>query len=351
MTDSQKIYGLGIAGCGSISDTHAEAIQQTNRGKLVTVHSRSKPNRERVSRKLNVEGYSDYQEFLSQSDLDIVVICTPSGNHLEYGMAAAEAGKHVIVEKPIEINIARGRKLINYCRNHNVKLAVIYQNRFFDQVVKMKECIESGDIGSVFMASGSVKWYRDQEYYSGSPWRGTLDLDGGGALINQSIHTIDLLQWLNGGVKSVQGFKGTYTHPGIEGEDNAVAALKFNNGSIGVFEASTSVNPPQQRKIEIHGAKGSAILEGNIFQLKKDGKTENPAEVKDSGGASSPLAGMTFENHKQQYDRILEAIQNDQTPPVSGEESLQSLAVVEAIYRSATEGRPVDIEELITVQD
>ncbi|MEX0648261.1 MAG: Gfo/Idh/MocA family oxidoreductase [Balneolaceae bacterium] len=351
MINSQKAFGIGIAGCGSISDTHAEAILQTKRGKLVSVFSRSAPNRERLTGNYDLTGFSDYSEFLSQPDLHIVVICTPSGNHLEYGMAAAEAGKHVVVEKPIEINTERGGKLITHCKKHNVKLAVIYQNRFFEQVVRMKKSIDNGEIGSVFMASGSVKWYRDQEYYSGSPWRGTLDLDGGGALINQSIHTIDLLQWFNGGVKSVLGFKGTYTHDGIEGEDNAVAALKFNNGAIGVFEASTSINPPQQRTIEIHGEIGTALLDGDIFRVQKagNGNEDEMAREKDSAGASSPLAGMTYENHKQQYDRILEAIQNDYTPPVSGEESLQSLAVVEAIYRSAKEGRQVDIEELLTV--
>lgn len=343
MSDSQQTLGIGIVGCGSVSDTHAEAIRHTKHGKLISVYSRSQSNINRLKEKVVVKGFTDYDEFLAQPDLDIVVICTPSGSHLEYGMAAAEAGIHLVVEKPIEVNVSRGRKLISHCTKKGVKLAVIYQNRFFDPVIRMKKAIDSGEIGKVFMASGYVKWFRDQDYYSGSNWRGTLDLDGGGALINQSIHTVDLLQWLAGGVETAQGVKGTFTHSGIEGEDNAVAVLKFRNGAIGVFEASTSITPPQPRKIEIHGDKGTAVLNGDDFQVKRTGDEIKPEEKSESAGASSPFAGMDFENHKNQYDQILEAILNDQSPPVSGEESLQSLAIVEAIYRSSESGKVVEI--------
>lgn len=348
MAQAEQRFGVGIVGCGSISDTHAEAIRHTSQATLMAVQSRSRSNLDRFSRKFDVEVFTEYEEFLSQPGLDIVVICTPTGTHLEYGMAAAEAGKHLVVEKPIEINVARGHELIRCCRENGVKLAVIYQSRFLDDVIKMKKILDSGEIGPVFMAAGRVKWFRDQEYYSGSGWRGTLNLDGGGAVINQSVHTIDLLQWFMGGVESVQGLKGTFTHEGIEAEDNAVAILKYRNGAIGVFEASTSIQPPQERMVEINGRNGTVLLKGDAMQLKVSGGIDSAEQPAASVGAESPLAGMTYANHKNQYDRILDAIRNDGIPPVCGGESLQSLAVVEAIYRSSEEGRIVRIDELLS---
>lgn len=347
MAQTNQTFGIGIVGCGSISDTHAEAIRHSTHGTLVSAFSRTKSNLDRFKKKFNIKGFSDYDQFLSWKNLDIVVICTPSGTHFDYGKLAAEAGKHVIVEKPIEINVNRGRKLIHSCKDNNVKLAVIYQNRFLDGVVKMKEVLDNEAIGPVFMASGAVKWYRDQDYYSGSSWRGTLDMDGGGAVINQSVHTVDLLQWLNGGVESVQGLKGTFTHEGIEAEDNAVAIFKYRNGAMGVFEASTSIQPPQERKVELHGEFGTAILKGDAFQLKLPGETESAEQARKSVGADSPLAGMTYANHKRQYELILDAILRNGNPPVDGDESLQSLAVVEALYKSASEKRKVRLDELL----
>jgi UDP-N-acetyl-2-amino-2-deoxyglucuronate dehydrogenase len=346
MTD-QQTYGMGVVGCGSISDTHADAIQHTSKGKLVSAYSRTGTNRDRFCLKYNVAGFDDYSAFLQQSDLDIVVICTPTGTHLDYGVAAAKAGKHVVVEKPVETTVNRGRELIESCADNDVKLAVIYQNRFLDEILDMKQFLENGGLGDIFMAKGSVMWYRDQEYYSGSNWRGTFTYDGGGAVINQSIHTIDLLQWLMGGVQSVQGVKGTYTHD-IEAEDNAVAVFRYKNGAIGTFEASTSINPPNERRIEIYGTNGTAILEGDRFTVKRAGEKEKSSGSEASAGASSPLAGLGFENHKKQYDNILSAIRAGNDPPVSGKESLQSLAVVEAIYLSAEKGEPVHIDSLLS---
>jgi UDP-N-acetyl-2-amino-2-deoxyglucuronate dehydrogenase len=343
----QDKFGIGIVGCGSISDTHADSIHHSLHGKLVSAYSRTGKNRDRFCLKYGVAGYDDYSAFLQQDELDIVVICTPTGTHLDYGVAAAKAGKHVVIEKPVEINVARGRELIKNCEEHDVKLAVIYQNRFLDQVIEMKQFLENGELGDLFMAKGSVLWYRDQEYYAGSNWRGTFTFDGGGAVINQSIHTIDLLQWLMGGVQSVQGAKGTYTHD-IEAEDNAVAVFRYKNGAIGTFEASTSINPPKERKIEIYGTNGTAILEGDRFVIKRSGDEERSTGSEKSAGASSPLAGLGFENHKKQYDNILKAIQDGEAPPVTGQESLQSLAVVEAIYLSAEKGEPVKIDTILT---
>lgn len=344
---SQK-FGLGIVGCGNISDMHAQAIINSERGTLVSAHSRTESRLKAFCDEYDISGSTLFDEFLENPDLDVVSICTPSGTHLDYGILAAEAGKHVIVEKPIEVTVERGRALINACKENGVQLAVIYQNRFIDDVVNMKQTLEGGEIGKPVLASASVRWFRSQEYYSESDWRGTFALDGGGVVINQSIHTIDLLQWFIGDVESVSALKGTFTHNGIEAEDTAVACLKFKNGTIGVFEGSTSVTPAQKRRIEVNGATGTALLEGDRFQKKiADNQPEEPEDSGEAAGADSPLGGMDIINHLRQFDQILDAFAGNEDPIVSGEESLKSLAIVEALYTAAEEDRVVFIDEIL----
>ncbi len=341
----QQSYGIGIVGCGTISGTHAEAVKNLDHATLIAAYSRSQERADAFCKRYGGTGFSDYEAFLSHPGLDIVVICTPTGTHLNYGEQAARAGKHLIVEKPIEVTRERGRMLIESCRQNNVQLAVIYQNRFIEGVIRMKQAIDSGKLGKLFMADASVKWFRDQDYYDKGGWRGTLALDGGGAVINQAIHTLDLMIWLCGEPESLHAFTGTFTHDGIEGEDNAVATLRFKNGAIGLFSASTSVVPPQDRKIEIHGTRGTAVLAGHMFRLETE-ETNPPGMSAGKGaGSSSPLAGMTAANHTRQYRQILNAFREHREPVVSGEESLKSLAVVEALYASAKTQKVVYIDE------
>jgi len=341
-------FGLGIVGCGNISDMHAQAIINSERGTLVSAHSRTRSRLDNFCKTYDISGSTSYVEFLKNPDLDAISICTPSGTHLDYGIQAAGAGKHVIVEKPIEVTVKRGRALINSCRENGVQLAVIYQNRFIDDVLKMKQVLDGEKIGKPILASASVRWYRSQEYYSDSSWRGTFALDGGGVVINQSIHTIDLLQWFMGDVESVSALKGTFTHDGIEAEDAAVACLKFKNSAIGVFEGSTSVVPAQKRRIEVNGSTGTALLEGDRFQIKSsDDPLKSPGEREEAAGAASPLGGMDVINHKRQFEQIFEAFAENREPVVSGEESLKSLAIVEALYTSANEKRVVTIDEIL----
>ena len=197
-----------------------------------------------------------------------------------------------------------------------------------------------------------MKWFRTQDYYDSGVWRGTLELDGGGALINQSIHTIDLLQWMMGGVESIYGQIGTFTHENLEGEDNAVATLRFKSGAIGVIEGSTSVQPSRPRRIELHGEKGSAIIDDDDVEIQLAG--DNTEKEKDSGeakktgaGSSSPLAGFSIDPHKDQFDAIAGAIEKDGEPPISGEESLKALAIVLAIYESSKTNMPVNLEDFM----
>lgn len=334
---SNKKFGVGIVGCGNISGVHAEAIQQSQDGELTAAFSRNSEKCERFSSEYGITAYSDYEAFLKHPGLDVVAICTPNATHLTYGEPAALSGKHVIVEKPIDITVERGRRLMDVCSRQGVKLAVIYQNRFIDTVRWMKQVIEQGELGKIFMVEASVNWFRDQEYYDSIPWRGEYESDGGGTVINQAIHTVDLLLWFLGDIDSLHAFKGTFTHENISVEDNAVAAFRFKSGVIGVFTSSTSVVPPQERKIAVYGSRGTALLEGDSFYHLKSGEDIDRKQggAKKSGGAASPLDGFTPENHRKQYDQILDAVRNDGIPVVSGEESLKSLEFVEALYKSS----------------
>ena len=336
---------IGIVGIGNIAGIHAQAINESENCRLVSVFSRNKENVSSFSEKYNITGYTNWEEFISQPGLDAVAICTPNGTHLDYGKKAAGAKKHVIVEKPIEVTIERAKELVAVCKKNNVQLAVIYQNRFVEKMGGLKQLITENKLGRLIMGDAYVKWFRSQEYYDSGAWRGTITLDGGGVLINQAIHTIDLLQWFMGDAETVFGQMGTFSHK-LEGEDNAVGTLRFKNGAIGVVQASTSVRPAQARRLEIHGEKGSIIIDGDEVNVFIEGKSEeydNTDKNSSATGASSPFASFKTEPHKKQFEAIARAIINGEQPPVSGTESIKSLAIVLALYQSAKTNRVVNI--------
>jgi predicted dehydrogenase len=352
-THSKTPIGIGIVGCGTISEVHAQVISQLSDAKLISAYSRTPLRLEAFTNRFDIKGYADYNFFLADKKLDAVVICTPNGTHLDYGIQAANAGKHLIVEKPLEITTKRAQELINHCHRNDVQLAVIYQNRFHEAAVSMKYAIDTGQIGKIVMARASIKWYRDDAYYKKAPWRGTLELDGGGALINQGIHTVDLLCWMAGPVSSIQAYKATLTHEGITGEDTLSAALLFKNGALGVLEASTSIVPAQNRVIEVNGTKGTVLLDGEEFRLYDSSgqlHTKSTSVKKKqhiSAGSAGAMAGFSNGLHLAQYQSILEHFEKGTDPVVSGKDSLLSLAVVEAAYYSAKHGNSVSIADFV----
>jgi len=338
---AQKL-GFGIIGIGNISEFHAKCIQQIERCELIAVCSRSE---EKAAKEYNVPFYTNFIELINRDDINVVSICTPSGMHLEPALAAAQAGKHVIVEKPIEITLERADQIINTCKKSNVKLAVIFQNRFGEAVQRLRKAVQEGQVGKLILGDAYIKWHRTQEYYDSGGWRGTLKGDGGGALINQSIHTIDLLQWIMGPVKSVYGKVGTLTHR-IEGEDLGLALLTFENGAMGMIEGSTSIYPGFHERLEIHGEKGTVVLESGRIKTwkiegKEDGK-EKKSENAKTGGASDPMA-ISIEGHLAQYRDYIDAIYEDREPLVNGIEGRKALEIVLAIYRSSREGKPIHL--------
>jgi len=340
-------YGFGIVGLGLIADFHAKAIQAISGGRssLVACCSRSAEKAQVFSKKYGCTGYTDIFKFLAHPGLDIVSLCTPSGAHLEPSLAAAKVGKHVIVEKPLEITPERCDKIIASCEKAKVSLAGVFQSRFSEVAGIVKKAVDQGRFGVLVLGDAYVKWFRSQEYYDGG-WHGTQSLDGGGALINQSIHAIDLLQWFMGPVESVQAFTGTIGHKRIEVEDNAVAALRFRNGAFGVIEGSTSVYPGFLKRIEISGTKGSVILEEETLKawdfaegLPEDEKIREKfgAAAETGGGAADPAA-ISFEGHRRQFEEFITSLEQGRSPLVDGREAKKAVQIIQAIYTSAKKG-------------
>jgi UDP-N-acetyl-2-amino-2-deoxyglucuronate dehydrogenase len=344
--------GFGIVGCGMIAAFHARAINDL-RGAMTVALFTSNPENGRKIAEL-VGGcaiYSDYDKFLKHPGLDIVNICTPSGAHLEPAVAAAAAGKHVVVEKPLEITLARCDKLIAACRKHGVKLCTIFPSRFSPANQTLKQAIDDGRFGKLTLGDSYVKWWRTQQYYDGGGWRGTWKLDGGGAYMNQAIHNVDLLQWFMGDIVEVTGFTGTLAHERIEVEDTGVAAVRFQNGALGVIEATTSAFPGLLKKTEIHGTAGSVIVEQDDILLWTFGKQTKKDEairqkfarrVGGGGGASDPKA-ISHHGHYEQLKDFVKAVRTGTSPLVDGEEGRKSVEIILAIYQAAKTGRAVKL--------
>ena len=300
-----KTYGFGIIGCGMISDFHSAAISDIKNGKLVAVSSRKAENSQRLVDRYSIQAYSDYNEMLNRDDIDIVCVCTPSGAHMEPAVAAAEAGKHVIIEKPLEITLERCDDIIESCEKANVRLCAIFNSRFSDASQLVKDTVSSGRLGQLTLGDAYVKWYRSQDYYDSGDWRGTMELDGGGALMNQSIHAIDFLQYVMGPVESIQAFTDTLAHKRIDVEDVAVAALRFKNGALGVVEGTTAVYPGSLKKFEFSGTKGTIVLEEeDIITWEFEEEEPEDAEIKQqftekkSGGHTEKIQVWLCEYHR-----------------------------------------------------
>jgi UDP-N-acetyl-2-amino-2-deoxyglucuronate dehydrogenase len=337
-----KPVGFAVAGAGMVAGVHIAALRAIPGADVVGAWSRSEAHTRSFAGEHGVKGYRSYEELLLDTAVQAVAICLPGAYHAEYGIKAADAGKHVIVEKPIDITLSRARDLIQGCRAKRVKLSVIFQNRFTPAAQRVRNALGQGLLGELILGDAYVKWYRTPQYYTGNAWRGKKAVEGGGALINQAIHTIDLLQWLMGGIRSLTGFVRTSTHA-IESEDLGVAAVEYLNGALGVIEGSTAIQPGFKERIEIHGRKGSVTLEGgNIREWKVDGCNE--ADYVDArtityGATNSPAISPV--NHQAQYEEIVRAILEDRDPPIPGEEGIKALEIVLGVYESNRTGHKV----------
>lgn len=341
--------GFGIVGLGMIAEFHARAIAEVSGARLVGVVTRDVEKGKTFAQKHAAPVLcSTVEELVARADVHVVCITTPSGAHLEPALTAIRAGKHVVIEKPIEITLERADELLNAAAAQGVRLAPIFQARFGEGARTVKAAIDAGRLGRLVLASAYVKWYRGPEYYTG--WKGTLKLDGGGALINQSIHAVDLLQWFAGMPAEVFCWKNRCVHHGIEAEDTVAAALRYPNGGFGTIEASTAVWPGWQRRLEICGERGSIMLEDDRitrweFRDKADGD-EGILAGKDSAalgsGASAPNA-IGYLGHQRQLQDFVDAIRDHRAPVIDGSEGRKAVALVRALYASADLGHAVKL--------
>jgi predicted dehydrogenase len=335
----EKTYGIALIGAGTIARVHAKAIAEIDNARLVGVYDTVEPASRALAAELGgLDWTGDLDELLARDDLDVVSICTPSGTHADLAIRAARAGKHLIVEKPLDISLAQADRMIAAAEKNGVKLTGIFPYRFRLGACKAKEAIDRGRLGQLVLADAYVKWYRSQDYYQG--WHGTWALDGGGALINQAIHNIDLLQWLAGPVDTVYGHVATLGHE-METEDTASAVLRFAGGAIGVIQGATSCWPGDPARAEIHGTRGTIVLEEGRISVWKlaDGTPEEEMTMVtlegQEGHTFDDPAAIAHTGHRLQIEDMLQAIEQDRAPRVSGVEARKAIEVIRAIYLSA----------------
>jgi predicted dehydrogenase len=343
-------HGFGLVGCGMIAEFHTRAIAEIPGSKVVAVYD-TVPDRARKIAELAGEGctiYDDLGAMLAHPGLDVVSVCTPSGAHRDPAVQAALAGKHVVVEKPMEITVPRCDAILEACDRTGVRLCAIFPSRFSKANLALKRAIDAGRFGRLTLGDTYVKWWRTQEYYDSGGWRGTWELDGGGALMNQAIHNVDLLQWLMGDVEGVQAQAATLCHERIEVEDTAVAILRFKSGALGVIEAATSCYPGLLKRTEIHGSDGSARVEQDDITLWSF-RHEEPGDAAlrsagnvNTGGAADPR-DISHAGHREQLADFLQAIDTGGQPRVDGREGRKAVEIIRAIYRSARTGQPVPL--------
>ena len=327
---------VGILGGGNISDTHARAACETPGVQVVAFWGRDSDKTARLAGRYGGQAYRELDGFLAHRPMDAVIVGTPSGLHAEHARAAARHGLHVLVEKPLDVTTERIDALLAECERAGVKLGVIFQDRTAPHLVWLKRLIAAGALGTPIMASARVKWHRPREYYADSTWRGTWTLDGGGALMNQGIHSVDLLLWLLGEVERVYAATRTALHS-IEVEDTAVACLEFAGGAIGTLEAATSAFPGMPRRVELTGSEGTIVVEHDrVVSVQVRAPPEPPPQ---SDGSANPSATSPVVSDIRGHARVLEdfvsAIRTGATPLCDGHEGRRSVELVEALYRSA----------------
>lgn len=343
--------GIGIVGCGMIANFHARAIADAQGADLVACTDFKPELATAFAEKNGCRAYPTLDDMLADPDVSAVTICSPSGAHLDPAVAAAKAGKHLVVEKPLEVTTEKCDQIIAACEQAGVKLAVTFQSRFHESSQLIKKAVDEGRFGRVTMGDAYVKWYRSQEYYDSGAWRGTWALDGGGALMNQAIHSVDLLLWLMGDVVEISAMTATMTHERIEVEDVAVANLKFASGALGVIEATTTAYPGALKRIEVCGNKGTAVLqEEDLHTWQFEDETDEDEQIRqsmvgktDTGGGASDPAAIGHHGHTMVFEDFIRAINEDGTPRTDGPEGRRSVEVICAIYEVAKTGQIVKL--------
>ncbi len=350
----ERQFGFGIIGAGTISDIHARAIQSIANARLYGVYSINKNKSEAFARKNNCTAYETLEEMLRLPEIDIVCICTPSGIHLDPALKCIEAGKHCLIEKPLEITLEKCNRIIEAAYKAGVTTGVVFPSRFYEAAKQLKKAIDEKRFGDLVLGDAYVKWNRSAAYYKSSAWRGTWNFDGGGALMNQGIHSVDLLQWFMGPVESVQSVTANIRHKEIEVEDTLVSTLKFANGALGTLVCSTAVFPGALKRIEIMGTTGTAILEeSKLIKWQFEQKAGEDAIIINAisgdevlqGGVANP-ADISFRGHQIQIEDMMDALVQKKKPMIDAIEGRKAVEIVLAIYESARTGRMINLPKI-----
>lgn len=332
MTDNKKTR-FAIVGCGAISSAHFTGVERAEEAELTAICDADPIRAEQFAQRYRVRKYTDYAKLLEDPDIDVVCLATPSGMHPEQTIMAAQAGKHIVCEKPIAIRLEHVEQMIAACAEAGVQLATVFPRRVSPAAVFVKRLLDEGKLGRLSLCSGYVKFYRSQAYYDSAGWRGTWAMDGGGAMMNQGIHTIDLLQWLAGPVRSLVGYARPVLRQ-IEVEDTAVISLQFRSGALGSIEATTTAHRQPDHRILIHGDRGTVELTGDeVTTLAIDG--EQP---------ELPLFApfqVVPDGHAVLIRDMAQAIRDGRRPMITGEDGRHALEIILGTYESHRSGLPV----------
>lgn len=330
---------VGFLGAGNITETHMKAAASIDELELVAVGGQNPQRVKDLAREFGCAGYTSEARFWDHLPMDIVAIGSPSGIHARQGVEAAKRGIHVLVEKPIDVSLEEADHLISVCEEKAVQLGIFFQDRVNPDFMSLKEVIDSGELGRLLVVSAQVKWFRPADYYSDSRWRGTWQYDGGGALINQAIHTVDLLLWLLGSVRKASSLTATQFHE-IEVEDTLVAILEFGSGALATLEATTCAHPGFPRRVVISGSKGTAVIEDDtVVSLQFTDESEQAHSTTERGEAhnrseASPVVS-DVRGHRNIFQNFLHGLRGRETLACDGEEGRRSLELVQRLYESA----------------
>jgi predicted dehydrogenase len=344
------IRHVGILGGGSISETHARAAAAVPDLRVVAVCGRDAARVSALAGKHGAAPFTDVEAFLRHRPMEIVAIGTPSGIHADDVEAAARHGLHVLCEKPLDVTTARIDRMLDAVERAGITLGVFFQDRSTPDLMDVKDALVAGRLGRPILADARVKWYRPPEYYAQSPWRGTWALDGGGALMNQGVHTVDLLLWLLGDVRRVYARTLAALHA-IEVEDTAVAVLEFENGAVATLEATTAAWPGYDRRVAITGTLGTVVIEQariakwDVREPALEGASGGAAAIDPAAAAPAARTHVVADAsaHRRVFVDFVSALDAGRPPRVDGREGRRSVALIEAIYASSRSGQPVDV--------
>ncbi len=338
-------YGFGLVGCGVISSVHLRAIEQVERANLIATCDIIEERAQAKAEEFGTEAYyTDFNDLLARDDIDVVHVTTPSGHHHVVSIAASEAGKHTFVTKPIDVTLANIDAMIAAAESNGVKLVAAHQFRAYDSYRQLKRAIEEGRLGELYYGNAFVPWWRAQDYYT-DRWQGTWEFDGGGALMNQSVHWVDLLLWMMGDVAEVCGYAATKAHD-METEDIGTAAVLFTSGAHGLIQGTTLTYKGMNTRLEVHGSRGNVVIEADRITHWDVAGEESLAEgevTDDETSAADPMAGLgdAVGAHRWQIEALLDWIEGTGEPFVTGRDARRPVELNLAIYASQRTGEKI----------